>query len=153
MWIIVVVIWIAALVFASYAIYRWVSPGATYGPTLYGIYSVSLGKNETEDGWNLPVLSMSYKGEEVWRGPNIIYQIYQRDVGVLENGTLESIKNSPSGYGVRWFDKDNDNHLSVGDVIFISKSGGSSSTVTDDDTFSIRIIVPQQGQVTYVPLH
>ena len=116
--------------------------GLTYGTPPYWVPTISFTTNETDSGWNLTVFSMSREGEDIWESQNAIYKLtclngsYWR-----ENGTLESIKNSPSGYGVTWFDKDNDNHLSWGDEIFISKVGGSSGTVTPGGGYALEIFV------------
>lgn len=137
---IIAIILIVVCILGSYVVYRLFSAEVTFEG--HGIYSVSLGKNETEEGWNLPALSMTYEGEEGWRGSNIIYKLrYANSSNWLENGTLESIKDSPSGYGIRWYDKDNDDHLSVGDVIFISKAGGSTGTVISEEDYKLVLIL------------
>lgn len=110
---------------------------------------VTFNQTVADDGWYLTVNWINdggVSGERVWRQSNVIYNLVCKELPTFrENGTLESIKNDPSGYNITWLDKDSNNKLSLGDVIFISNTGGLNGEVEGGDIFKFRIIVENKS--------
>lgn len=80
----------------------------------------------TGDAWVLTIDSES--SFQCLKNRHITYELKNSTGITVENGSLEWIKNNSSGYGVRWLDKDGNNFLSIEDVIYISKTGGSEGS-------------------------
>jgi hypothetical protein len=120
------------IVMGLYAYYLHVSTWkATTRPSRAGV-TIFVNQTVTDEGWHLEVNDFWAISNDDCKGRTLVCQF------INEKIELSEIKNIPSpGYNITWFDKDNNDYLSIGDVIFISKMGGSMGKASSGDKIYI----------------
>ena len=86
--------------------------------------SVVFNHTTTDDAWILTMSNESWT--DCLKDRDITYRLFNVNMSMkLEEGDLQSIKGNASGYNITWLDKDDNNFMSIGDEVHISKAGGA----------------------------